>query len=61
MNFEVETKYTYEEFKRYNEVVLEKIYKSKRKKFFAIVLYIVIIFGFVILKEYLLVVLPKIE
>ena len=53
MNFEIDTKYTFEEYKRFNKVVQDVIYKGKSKRNFAIVIFALIIGGFVVLKEYI--------
>ena len=53
MNFEVETKYTYDEYKKFNKTIYENIYHYKRKINFAIIIYAIIIGGFIAFKEYL--------
>ena len=53
MNFEIETQYTFEEYKKFNKAVLDVIYKGRRERIIGIIVFAAIITGFVALKMYM--------
>lgn len=52
MNFEVETKYTLDEYKKFNQVVLDIIYSGRKRKIIIIIVCMLTIVGLVAFKMY---------
>ena len=52
MNFEVETKYTLDEYKKFNQVVLDIVYSGRKKRIIIITVCMLTVVGFVALKMY---------
>ena len=52
MKFEIETQYTLEEYKKFNKAVINVIYNGRRERNIVIVVYAMVIAGFISLKMY---------
>lgn len=52
MNFEVETKYTLDEYRKFNQVVLDIIYRGRTKRIITITVCMLTVVGFIVFKMY---------